>query len=149
MTHGKQGSSTRAHTHTDTHTLSSCKPLDAPSSPLSKSKLFWVFAEGTASFLWAWESTGMPGRPKKRTFRPKPRLRNREKIGINRHWGDARQNIHGFRYDNKPFEEVSCKAEKRRRNGLSPPLPLLKEAAASPCRTTTLRIQQLSSNLWP
>lgn len=84
MTHGKRGSSTRAHTHTDTdtHTLSSCKPLDAPSSPLSKSKLFWVFAEGTASFLWAWESTGMLGRPEKRTFRPKPRLRKGKRWGL-------------------------------------------------------------------
>lgn len=33
-------------------------------------------------------------------------------MGINRNWGDSRHNIYGFRYDNKPFQEVSCEAEK-------------------------------------
>jgi len=67
-----------------------------------------------------------------------------KRVGIHQNRGGSLNHRRCFHDDKKTFQEVS--RERKGEETLTPLSPL-KEAAAAPCRTTTLRIQQLSSNL--
>lgn len=100
------------------------------------------FVEGTVSFAWLGENTGTLGSA---SSRPWHWLRNTKRLGFIRTGVDPLSIDAVFMMIRKYSRKLPGREKEKK---LSPPLSLWRKLLR-PCRMTTLRIQQLSSNLWP